>query len=97
MFADKSGKILKNIITKTEIKKDNITTWSISIKINTIWALKCGHSVLSKWQIGKWLSEDFLKKWELIVAIKPQRYLSTFFPTTKPHISGIFLKTVCKK
>ena len=26
MFAEKSGKILKNDITKTEIKKDNITT-----------------------------------------------------------------------
>ena len=47
-------------------------------------------TVLSKWQIGKWLSEDFLKKWEVIVAIKPQRYLSTFCPTTKLRISAMF-------
>ena len=48
MFAEKSGKILKNIITKNWNKNNNVKKWSISIKINTIWALKSGHSVLRK-------------------------------------------------
>ena len=39
MFAEKSGKILKNIFAKTEIKNKE-TNWSIIIKINKIWALK---------------------------------------------------------
>ena len=40
------------------------------------------------------IADSFLKKWEFIVAIKSQCYLSTFCPTTKLHIPGIFLKTV---
>ena len=47
LFAEKSGKILENIITKTKIKRNKVTNWSISMKINTIWALKSGHSVSS--------------------------------------------------
>ena len=47
MFGEKSGKILKNISTKTEMK-NKITNWGIRIKIDTLWALKSGHSVLSK-------------------------------------------------
>ena len=47
MFAEKSGKILKNITTKTEMK-NKVTNWGISTKINTLWALKSGHSVLSE-------------------------------------------------
>ena len=47
MFAENSGEILKNITPKTEIK-NKVTNWGISIKINTIWALKSGHSVLRK-------------------------------------------------
>ena len=38
-----------------------------------------------------------MKKWEFILAIKSQRYLSTLCPTTKLHLSGIFLKTVLNK
>ena len=33
----------------------------------------------------------------IIVAIKYQRYLSTFCPTAQLHITGIFLKTVLNK
>ena len=47
MFAEKSGKILKNISSKTEMK-NKVANWGISIKINTLLALKSGHSVLSK-------------------------------------------------
>ena len=47
MFAENSGKILKNITTKTGMK-NKVTNWGISIKIKTLWALKSGHSVLSK-------------------------------------------------
>ena len=47
MFGEKSGKILKNISTKTEMK-NKVTNWGISVQINTLWALKSGHSVLSK-------------------------------------------------
>ena len=43
------------------------------------------------------IAEYFLKKWEFILAIKSQRYLSTLCPTTKLHLSGIFLKTVLNK
>ena len=32
MFAEKSGKILKNITTKTEMKNE-VTYWGISVKI----------------------------------------------------------------
>ena len=39
----------------------------------------------------------FLKKMEIIVAIKYQRYLPTFCPTAQLHIPGIFLKTVFNK
>ena len=35
MFAEKSGKILKNITTKTEMK-NKVTNWGIIIKINTL-------------------------------------------------------------
>ena len=38
-----------------------------------------------------------MQKWEFIVVIKSQRYLSTFCPTTKLHTPGIFLKTVLYK
>ena len=34
----------------------------------------------------------FLKKWEFIVAIKSQRYLSTFCPTSKLNIDDITIK-----
>ena len=39
MFAEKPGKMsMKNIITKTEIKKKiKVTNWSVNKKINTIW------------------------------------------------------------
>ena len=37
------------------------------------------------------------KKMGIIVAIKSQRYLSTFCPTAQLHITGIFLKTVLNK
>ena len=36
------------------------------------------------------IAEYFLKKWVFIVAITSQRYLSTFCPTTKLHISAMF-------
>ena len=36
------------------------------------------------------IAEYFLKKWIFIVAITSQRYLSTFCPTTKLHISAMF-------
>ena len=35
MFGEKSGKILKNVSTKTEMK-NKVTNWGISIKINTL-------------------------------------------------------------
>ena len=39
----------------------------------------------------------FKKKMGIIVAIKSQHYLSTFCPTAKLHIPGIFLKTGLNK
>ena len=36
------------------------------------------------------IAQYFLKKWVFIVAITSQRYLSTFCPTTKLHISAMF-------
>ena len=62
------------------------------MKINTIWALKSGQAITNLK-----IAEYFMKKWEFIVVIKSQRYLSTFCPTTKLHISGLFLKTVLNK
>ena len=43
------------------------------------------------------ITDSFLKKMGIIVAIKSQRYLSTFCPTAQLHITGIFLKTVLNK
>ena len=59
-FSEKSGKILKSIISKTEIKK-KVTNWSISLKINTVWALKSGHCI--KQMTNLKIAEYFLKKW----------------------------------
>ena len=36
------------------------------------------------------IAQYFLKKWVFIMAITSQRYLSTFCPTTKLHISAMF-------
>ena len=38
------------------------------------------------------ITNFFLKKWEFIVAIKSQRYLATFCPTSKLHIDDITIK-----
>ena len=93
MFAEKSGNILKNTFTKTEIKNKE-TNLSISMKINTIWALKKLGFFYIKQIINLKIAEYFLKKWEFILAIKSQRYLSTFCSSTKPNISGIFFTTI---
>ena len=47
MFAEKSGNILKNTFTKTEIKNKE-TIWNIGMEFNKIWAIKSGHSVIRK-------------------------------------------------
>ena len=47
MFAEKSGNIIKNTFTKTEIKNKE-TIWNIGMECNKIWAIKRGHSVIRK-------------------------------------------------
>ena len=47
MFAEKSGNIIKNTFTKTEIKNKE-TIWNIGMEFNKIWAIKRGHSVIRK-------------------------------------------------
>ena len=76
MFGEKSGKILKNISTKTEMK-NKITNWGIRIKIDTLWALKSGHCFkqitnlkIAKYFLKKWDSTVAVKKWKKIVCTK---------------------------
>ena len=83
-------KIKKILLPKPKLK-NKVTNESISIRINTIWLLCIKQIKNLK------IAEYFLKKWEFILAIKSQRYLSTLCPTTKLHLSGIFLKTVLNK
>ena len=43
------------------------------------------------------IAEYFLKRWEFIVAIKFQCYLSILCPITKLHLSGIYFSQNCIK
>ena len=43
------------------------------------------------------IADSFFKKMGIIVAIKSQHYLSTFCPTAKLHLPGVFLKTGLNK